>query len=81
MMWFWVLTPVKEGGQPRVFPFYRHYRRSCRSQPHHVGNIARRLVEKGLRVGFLKPFGTHPVKLDRFWTRNRLKYAVMIPNV
>jgi len=29
--------------------------------------IARRLVEKGLSVGFLKPFGTHPVKLDRFW--------------
>ena len=30
--------------------------------------IARRLVEKGLNVGFLKPFGTHPVRLDEFWT-------------
>ena len=30
--------------------------------------IARRLVEKELSVGFLKPFGTYPVKLDRFWT-------------
>ena len=30
--------------------------------------IARRLVEKGLSVGFLKPFGTHPVKLDGLWT-------------
>ena len=30
--------------------------------------IARRLVEKGLSVGFLKPFGTHPVELDGFWT-------------
>ena len=30
--------------------------------------IARRLMEKGLSVGFLKPFGTHPVKLDGFWT-------------
>jgi len=30
--------------------------------------IARRLVEKGLNVGFLKPFGTYPVKLDEFWT-------------
>ena len=30
--------------------------------------IARRLVEKGLSVGFLKPFGTHPVRLDEFWT-------------
>ncbi|OQX61772.1 MAG: hypothetical protein B5M55_08525, partial [Desulfococcus sp. 4484_242] len=23
---------------------------------------------KGLNVGFLKPFGTHPVRLERFWT-------------
>ena len=30
--------------------------------------IARRLLEKGLSVGFLKPFGTHPVKLDGLWT-------------
>ncbi|MCJ7684001.1 MAG: AAA family ATPase, partial [Desulfobacteraceae bacterium] len=30
--------------------------------------IARRLVEKGLSVGFLKPFGTHPVELDGLWT-------------
>lgn len=30
--------------------------------------IARRLVEKGLSVGFLKPFGTHPVKLNGLWT-------------
>ena len=30
--------------------------------------IARRLVEKGLSVGFLKPFGNHPVNLNRLWT-------------
>ncbi len=30
--------------------------------------VALRLMEKGLNVGFLKPFGTHPVKLDGFWT-------------
>jgi len=26
--------------------------------------IAGRLIEKGLRVGFMKPFGTHPVRVD-----------------
>ena len=30
--------------------------------------IARRLVKKGLSVGFMKPFGTHPVNLDGLWT-------------
>ena len=29
--------------------------------------IARRLVEKGLRVGFMKPFGTHPIYSDGLW--------------
>ena len=30
--------------------------------------IARRLVEKGLSVGFMKPFGTHPVNMEGLWT-------------
>lgn len=30
--------------------------------------IARRLVEKGLNVGFLKPFGTNPVQIEGLWT-------------
>ena len=30
--------------------------------------IARRLMEKDLNVGFLKPFGTHPIKLEGCWT-------------
>lgn len=29
--------------------------------------IARRLLEKGLRVGFLKPFGTRPVHINDRW--------------
>jgi len=29
--------------------------------------IARRLVENGLRVGFMKPFGTHPIYSDGLW--------------
>lgn len=30
--------------------------------------IARRLVEKGLNVGFLKPFGTNPIHIEDLWT-------------
>lgn len=30
--------------------------------------IARRLMEKGLRVGFIKPFGTEPVYKEGLWT-------------
>ena len=30
--------------------------------------IARRMVEKGLNVGFMKPFGTQPVRIDGVWT-------------
>lgn len=30
--------------------------------------LARRLVEKNLRVGFMKPFGTHPVYSEGVWT-------------
>jgi BioD-like phosphotransacetylase family protein len=30
--------------------------------------IARRLVEKGMRVGFIKPFGTDPVHIHGQWT-------------
>ena len=30
--------------------------------------IARRLVEKGLDVGFLKPFGTNPVQIEGLWS-------------
>jgi BioD-like phosphotransacetylase family protein len=30
--------------------------------------IARRLVEKGLKVGFMKPFGTHPINMEGLWT-------------
>ena len=29
--------------------------------------IARRLVQKGLSVGFLKPFGTHPINIEGVW--------------
>jgi BioD-like phosphotransacetylase family protein len=29
--------------------------------------IARRLVEKDIRVGFFKPFGTHPTRAKGFW--------------
>ncbi len=31
-------------------------------------SIARRLVERGNSVGFIKPFGTHPVNIDGVWT-------------
>jgi len=30
--------------------------------------IVRRLAEKGLKCGFVKPFGTHPVQVDGLWT-------------
>ena len=30
--------------------------------------IARRLVERGFNVGFMKPFGTQPVRIDEVWT-------------
>jgi hypothetical protein len=30
--------------------------------------IARRLTEKGLNVGFVKPFGTQPVQVEGVWT-------------
>lgn len=30
--------------------------------------LARRLLGKGLRVGFLKPFGTHPIQIEDHWT-------------
>jgi hypothetical protein len=30
--------------------------------------MARRLLEKGLRVGLLKPFGNHPVQIGDLWT-------------
>ena len=30
--------------------------------------MARRLVEKGLTVGFIKPFGSHPVHTQGLWT-------------
>ena len=30
--------------------------------------IARSLVEQGLRVGFIKPFGTHPVNIEGIWS-------------
>jgi BioD-like phosphotransacetylase family protein len=30
--------------------------------------IAQRLAEKGLNVGFMKPFGTLPVRIDGVWT-------------
>lgn len=30
--------------------------------------IARRLAERGLKVGFVKPFGTHPVQINGVWT-------------
>jgi BioD-like phosphotransacetylase family protein len=30
--------------------------------------IVRRLMEKGLNVGFLKPFGTNPVQIEGLWT-------------
>ncbi|MEW6666248.1 MAG: AAA family ATPase [Thermodesulfobacteriota bacterium] len=30
--------------------------------------IARRLAEKGLRVGFIKPVGSHPVQFNGVWT-------------
>ncbi|MBW1705891.1 MAG: phosphotransacetylase family protein [Deltaproteobacteria bacterium] len=30
--------------------------------------IVRRLVGKGLNVGFMKPFGTHPVNMEGIWT-------------
>jgi hypothetical protein len=30
--------------------------------------VARRLVEKGLNVGFVKPFGTQPVHVEGVWT-------------
>lgn len=30
--------------------------------------MARRLVEKGLNVGFMKPFGTQPVRIKGSWT-------------
>jgi BioD-like phosphotransacetylase family protein len=30
--------------------------------------IVRRLLEKGYRLGFFKPFGTQPVNSDGFWT-------------
>ena len=30
--------------------------------------IALRLVESGLRVGFIKPFGTHPIRVEGHWT-------------
>jgi uncharacterized protein len=30
--------------------------------------IARRLMEKGLKVGFMKPFGTHPINMEGLWT-------------
>jgi BioD-like phosphotransacetylase family protein len=30
--------------------------------------IAQRLVERGLNVGFLKPFGTQPVRVQGIWT-------------
>jgi BioD-like phosphotransacetylase family protein len=33
-----------------------------------VWAIVRRLLEKGYRLGFLKPFGTQPVNSDGFWT-------------
>jgi BioD-like phosphotransacetylase family protein len=29
--------------------------------------IARRLMEKGIHVGFFKPFGTHPTRAKGFW--------------
>jgi BioD-like phosphotransacetylase family protein len=30
--------------------------------------IARRLVDRGLEVGFVKPFGTHPIVAEGVWT-------------
>jgi BioD-like phosphotransacetylase family protein len=30
--------------------------------------IVRRLEEKGLEVGFMKPFGTHPINVEGLWT-------------
>jgi len=30
--------------------------------------MGRRLVEKGLKVGFIKPFGSHPVHMEGLWT-------------
>ena len=30
--------------------------------------IAQRLVERGLNVGFMKPFGTQSVRVDGVWT-------------
>ena len=33
-----------------------------------VWAMARRLVERGLRVGFMKPFGTKPVLVNGLWT-------------
>jgi hypothetical protein len=30
--------------------------------------IAQRLLERGLRVGFMKPFGTHPMRVGGYWT-------------
>jgi len=45
--------------------------------------IARRLVERGLNVGFMKPFGTQPVRIDGVWTDHDaflLKEALNIPD-
>lgn len=33
-----------------------------------IWTIARRLLERGLSVGFIKPFGTNPVQVDGAWT-------------
>jgi len=30
--------------------------------------IALRLVERGLSVRFMKPFGTHPIRVEGYWT-------------
>jgi BioD-like phosphotransacetylase family protein len=30
--------------------------------------IVKRLVNKGLKVGFIKPFGTRPIRVDGLWT-------------
>jgi BioD-like phosphotransacetylase family protein len=30
--------------------------------------IVKRLTERGVRCGFIKPFGTHPVQVDGLWT-------------
>jgi BioD-like phosphotransacetylase family protein len=44
--------------------------------------IARRLVERGLNVGFMKPFGTQPVHINGLWTDQDaalLKEALNLP--